>query len=344
MHLEVRGNVRQLLLYDHSLDTGEPDMKRILALVLVLAAFTAACGSDEATGGDQPSSTEATTTEATTTEATTTEATTTETPTTASAADTPSAIISLNPSATEMLFAVGAGDQVVAVDDFSYYPPEAPVTDLSGFAPNIESIAAYEPDLVVLPDPGIEADLEALGIPTLVLNAAVTIDDTYTQIEQVGAATGHVGEAAELVLQMQTDIAEVVAATPIGDASLTYFHEIDNTLYTSTSATFIGDVYALFGLENIGDPADADGSNFGYPQLSEEFLFEADPALIFLSDTAYGESIETVGARPGWDALAAVQNGGVIELDSDIASRWGPRIVDLVRSISEAIQTVSVAA
>lgn len=309
-------------------------MKQILALIVVLAAFAAACGSDEATGGEEPSATEPTTTEATTTAAATTE----------KGPDSPSVIVSLNPSATEMLFAVGAGDQVVAVDEFSYYPPEAPVTDLSGFEPNIESIAAYEPDLVVLPDAGIEADLDALGIPTLVLNAAVTIDDTYTQIEQVGAATGHVGEAAELVLQMQTDIDEIIEATPLNDASLTFFHEIDNTLYTSTSATFIGNVYALFGLENIGDPADADGSNFGYPQLSEEFLFDADPALIFLSDTAYGESIETVRARPGWDALAAVQNGGVIELDSDIASRWGPRIVDLVRSISEAIRSVPVPA
>ncbi len=316
-------------------------MKRIFAMVLVLAALAAACGSDDAPQGDESATTQVTSTDITSTDAASIDVTTTGAEVTA---DAPSAIVSLNPSATEMLFAIGAGDQVIAVDEYSYFPPEAPVTDLSGFEPNVEAIAAFAPDLVVLPDSGIEGDLEALGIPTLVLDAAVTIDDTYTQIEQVGAVTGHIGEAAELVLQMQTDIEAILASTPTGDAPLTYFHEIDNTLYTSTSETFIGNVYSLFGLENISDPADADGSNFGYPQLSEEFLFEADPDLIFLSDTAYGESIDTVAARPGWDALSAVQNGGVVELDSDIASRWGPRIVELVRSISGAVQAVSVAA
>ena len=246
----------------------------------------------------------------------------------------PQRIVSLSPTHTEMLFAVGAGDQVIAVDDFSNYPPEAPMTDLSGFTPNVEAIGGFEPDLVVVSFP-VEG-IEALGVPVLVMDAATSIDDVYTQIEQVGAATGHVGTAAEVVLGMQTEIAEIIAEAP--QADLTYFHELGTELYTATSATFIGNVYSLFGLTNIADPSDADGSSFGFPQLSEEIIVEADPDLIFLADTiGYGQTAALVGERPGWENLSAVQNGGVIELNDDIASRWGPRIVELIRTVGDAI-------
>ena len=136
-------------------------------------------------------------------------------------ADAPQRIVSLSPTGTEMLFAIGAGDQVVAVDNFSYYPPEAPVIDdLSAWTPSVEAIAGFEPDLIVSSGP-IEG-IEALAVETLVLPAAVTFDDVYSQIEQLGATTGHVGEAAELVLQMQTDIDAVIADLPARDAPLTY--------------------------------------------------------------------------------------------------------------------------
>ena len=126
----------------------------------------------------------------------------------------PSKIISLSPTATEMLFAIGAGDQVLAVDDFSNYPAEAAakMTELSGFEPNVEAIAGLEPDLVVTDgtNPDLLEQLDTLGIAHWEGPAAVTFDDIYTQIEQLGAATGHVAEAAELVGQMQTDIADVI--------------------------------------------------------------------------------------------------------------------------------------
>ena len=256
----------------------------------------------------------------------------------------PRAIISLSPTATEMLFAIGAGDQVIAIDEYSNYPAEAleKPHDLSGFEPNVEAIAALEPDLVIMQDNKIQEQLESLGIAVWVGLAAASFDDVYAQIEQLGAVTGHIGEAAELVGSMQSDIAAAVAAVPSGAAELTYYHELDPTLYSVTSTSFIGEVYGLFGLVNIAD--DAQPGN-DYPQLNPEFIVEANPALIFLADTkCCGETPETVAARPGWDAIAAVQNGGVIAMDDDLASRWGPRIVDYITAVSAAVAAASVAA
>ena len=254
-------------------------------------------------------------------------------------AEQPERIVSLAPVPTEMLFAIGAGDQVVAVDANSNFPEGVPTTDLSGFEPNVEAIAAYDPDLVALTDDigSVVDGLEALDIPVLLLPAAEAIEDTYSQIERLGLATGHPDEAAEVVAGMQSDIDELTADLPEVDEPLTYYHELDNTLYTVTSATFVGEVYELAGLENIADAAD-DGS--GYPQLSAEYLLEADPDLIFLADTkCCGQNAATVAARPGWDQLSAVRNGDVVELDDDIASRWGPRIVDFLRVVVERVRS-----
>jgi iron complex transport system substrate-binding protein len=251
----------------------------------------------------------------------------------------PEEIVSLSSTATEMLFAIGAADQIVAVDDQSNYPAEAPITDLSGFTPNIEAILAYQPDLVVIGyEPGELVDtLSAAGVPVLFYNAALTVDETYRQIEALGRATGHVQEAGAVNESIQTDLENVVAGAPEVPEGTTYYHEVDNTYYTATSSTFIGTLYSLFGLENIADPADADGAAFGYPQLSAEFIVAADPDLIFLADSFYGETPETVAARPGWEVLTAVQEGHVIPLDSDIVSRWGPRIVEFAQAVSDAL-------
>ncbi|QGG97127.1 ABC transporter substrate-binding protein [Actinomarinicola tropica] len=250
----------------------------------------------------------------------------------------PEAIVSISPTGTEMLFAIGAGDQVVAVDEYSYYPEEAPVTDLSGFQPNVEAIASYEPDLVVLStDPGDVADgLERIGIPAIHLDSAEDLDDTYRQLELLGVATGNVGSAAEVVSQMQTEIDEIVATIPDDLAERTYFHELDSQLYSVSSDTFIGRVYALLGLRSIGDEAPDDAGN--YPQLSEEFVLDADPDFIFLADAqCCDQSPETVAARPGWDTLTAVEEGRVIVVDEDAASRWGPRIVDFLREVADEV-------
>jgi cobalamin transport system substrate-binding protein len=253
----------------------------------------------------------------------------------------PQAIISLSAVATEMLFAIGAGPQVVAVDDQSNFPPDAPVTDLSGFTPNIEAILSYQPDLVLITfDPGdLVASLEAAGIPVLSYTAAATIDDVYRQLDALGQATGNQEEASAVSAGIEADLADVVAGTGGAGEGVTYYHEIDNTLYTVTSSTFFGEIYGLFGMVNIADAADEDGSAFGYPQLSSEYIVADDPDIIFLADALYGESAETVVERPGWAVMTAVQNGDIVELDSDVASRWGPRIVDLARDIAAALET-----
>jgi cobalamin transport system substrate-binding protein len=255
----------------------------------------------------------------------------------------PSKIVSLSPTATEMLFAIGAGGQVLAVDDQSNYPAEAlqKPHDLSGFQPNVEAIAALDPDLVVIGDDftGLTPQLEALGLTVWSGPAATSFDDVYSQIEHLGAVTGHVGEAAELVLKMQTDVDAVLEAAPKPSRPLTYYHEIDNTYYSITENTFIGQVYSLFGLRSV---ADLQQVSSDYPQLSAEAIISANPDLIFLADGDFGESPETVAARPGWEALKAVTNGNVVVVDADISSRWGPRIVDYITAVSAAMVKAAV--
>ena len=248
----------------------------------------------------------------------------------------PTRIVSLSPTATEMLFAIGAGPQVKAVDDQSNYPPQAPHTKLSGYQPNAEAIAGYSPDLVVLSDEGIAPRLRRLHIKVIVQPAATTLADSYKEIDELGAATGHAARATSLVAKMRDDIATIAAQVPAGARVLTYYHELDNTYYTATSHTFIGQLYALAKLRNIADAADKKGSG-GYPQLSAEYILQQNPDLVFFADAkCCKQSAKTVGARPGWDTMKAVTQHHVIALDDDIASRWGPRVVDLLRTIVQS--------
>lgn len=257
----------------------------------------------------------------------------------------PERIVSLSPTATESLFAIGAGDQVVAVDDNSNYPKDAPTTDLSAYEPNVEAISTYEPDLVVISDDtgDVAKGLDALAIPTVQLSAATKIDDVYGQIETLGTLTGHDSDAKTLVSDLKDQIAGIVADAPETDHPLTYYYELDQNLYSVTSQTFVGSLLGELGLENIADKADADGAAGGYPQLSAEYIVDANPDLVFLADTkCCGQSAETVQARPGWDQIAAVADSGagIVPLDDDIASRWGPRVVDLLQAALDGMQKV----
>ena len=247
-------------------------------------------------------------------------------------------IISLSPTATEILFALEAGNQVVAVDDQSNFPETAPMTSLSGYTPNIESIAEYQPDLVVASyDPGdLVAGLKALGVATLLQPAASSMEDTYVQINELGVLTGRQSEASELIESIKSDLDEI-ASKKVGEG-LTYYHEIDNTFYSPTSKTFLGKLYSLLGLSNIADPAIEGG--FGWPQLSAEFIIDADPDLIFLGNANWGESAETVAARPGWGSMTAVEKSQVIPVDTDTSGRWGPRVVDFLKSVRSAIEKI----
>jgi len=251
----------------------------------------------------------------------------------------PMRIISLSPTATEMLYAIGAGAQVVAVDDYSNFPADAVAlgTALSGYEPNVEAIAGYTPDLVVVAYDagGIVDQLKSLSIPVFMAAAATSFEDVYLQIEQLGALTGNLENAVQLSEEMQTDIAAAVAEVQLPTTPITYFHELDNTLYSATSNTFIGQVYGLFGLKNIADGV-IDGND--YPQLSAEVIVKANPDIIFISHL---ETPEVVAARDGWGRLKAVTNNQVIALPADIPSRWGPRIVEFVRVIRDAIALVA---
>lgn len=256
----------------------------------------------------------------------------------------PMRIVSLSPTATEMLYAIGAGAQVVAVDEYSNYPQEAVDlgTKLSGYEPNIEAISGFTPDLVIASyDPGsLVQQLGDLGIPVYLADAVTTIDAAYEQIENIGLLTGHAQESTDLTALMKSQIEEAVAGVTLPAQPLSYYHELDNTLYSITSNTFIGSVYSLFGLRNIADNVEAGND---YPQLSAEVIVSADPDLIFLADTkCCGETAATVEARDGWGSLKAVMNGNIVELDDDIPSRWGPRIVDFVIAIRDAISALLV--
>ena len=250
----------------------------------------------------------------------------------------PQRIVSLSPAATEILFAIGAGAQVVAVDNFSYYPPEAPVTDLSGYDPNVEAVAAIEPDLVVIVNDAndLVAGLSALDIPVLVSAAPVGIEDGYGAMAELGLATGHADETAAAITAMRSEIDAALAAAP--DVAVRIYHELDETYFSTSSFSFIGAVYGALGATNIADEADSDG--YGYPQLTEEYIVEADPELIVITNHVSYTAAD-VAARPGWEQVTAVRNGNIVVVDGDIASRWGPRLPLFVAAVADALASAA---
>ena len=250
----------------------------------------------------------------------------------------PRRIVSLSPTATESLFAIGAGSQVVAVDDQSDYPRSAPKTTLSGFTPNVEAIAAYRPDVVVASyDPkGLVTALRRLGIPVILHGAATTFKGAYQQIRQLGLVSGREAQATRVIRRMKTSIARIVKASKPKADGLSVYHELSPDFYSASSKAFVGKVYGALGLENIADAADSAGT--GFPQLSAEYIVSSSPDLIVLADTVCcGQKPSTVAARPGWDRIAAVRTGSIVRIDDSIASRWGPRLVSFFRAMSSAL-------
>ncbi len=250
----------------------------------------------------------------------------------------PARIVSLSPSATQDLYAVGAGAQVVAVDSYSTYPPQAPRTRLSAFSPNAEAIAAYRPDLVVVADDEnhIVAQLRTLRIPVLLEPAAATLGEAYAEIRQLAAATGHPAGGRRVVADMRAEIAAIVHSLPRPNRRLSVYNELDQDYYSATSRTFIGQLDAMLGLVNIADKAPGSPE---YPQLSGEYIIASDPDLIVLADTVCcGQNLKTVAARPGWNTIAAVKDGAVVPVNDAIASQWGPRVVIFLREVAAAVK------
>ena len=252
----------------------------------------------------------------------------------------PTAIVSLSPTATEMLYAIGAGSQVKAVDSLSDYPAQAPRTKLSAYQPNVEAIVAQKPDLVVESgDTGqLTKRLAAFSIPVLELPAPAKIAGEYAEFGQLGRATGHPAQAQQEVTRLRAQLHQITAAAPHHAKPLTYYYELDQTYYSVTSSTFVGQLLALLGMKSIADQASGAAKSGGYPQLSAEYIIKANPDYIILADTlCCHQDAATVAKRAGWSGLAAVKAGHVIGLNDDIASRWGPRVTDLLRTVETAI-------
>jgi iron complex transport system substrate-binding protein len=322
-----------------------------LALIVALASL-ASCGGDteDATASDEPTTdaTEGGADEATEAEAGATDeadAGATESAGfpvdietssgTVTIAERPEAIVSLSPTATEILFAIGAGDRVVAVDIFSNYPPEAPPGTLDGFSPDLEAILGTGPDLVVaqnLPD-DIAAGLADAGVDVIFQPTAATFDDTYDQVAELGQATGEIDGAAAVNADIRSGIEEIVTSLPETGTPIRVFHEIDDSFYTATSNSFIGQVYAEMGFENVADALD-DGT--GFPLVDGESIIAADPSLIVFTDQA-PYTADDIAARPGWDGITAVIEGNVVQVDADVSSRWGPRIVEFMETLAAAL-------
>lgn len=243
----------------------------------------------------------------------------------------PDAIVALSPAFVEIICALDACDNLVAVDENSDYPPEvADITKVSGFMPSVEGIAAVEPDFVVMSfDPGgLQDALEQLGVTVLFLDAPATLDGVYDQIEILGAVMGNPEGADEVISGMQARVEDITSRLPEGDGPRV-FHELDSTLFSSGPGSFIHDLYVVLGAQNIAEPT---GEPF--PQLSSEAIIEADPEVIILADEGLGESPESVAARPGWNAISAVMDDRIHGVDPDLISRPGPRIVDALEELA----------
>jgi iron complex transport system substrate-binding protein len=250
----------------------------------------------------------------------------------------PTRIVSLSPTATQILFAIGAGKQVVAADSDSTLPANAPRTSLSGYSPNVEAIAHYRPQLVVISynPSGLAAALAKLGIPVLDQDAATSLRGSYGQISELGSISGHRSGAQNVITKMRNELAAIVAKAPRFSPKLTYYYELDQTFYTVTSKTFVGSLMSMLGLRNIADAAP--GAASGYPQLSDEFIVKADPSVIILADTVCcQQSQKTIAARPGWKSIAAVGTGGVVGINDSVASQWGPNVVTLERDVEASL-------
>ena len=247
----------------------------------------------------------------------------------------PRRIVTAAPSATELAFALGLGDQVVAVDKYSNYPPEASSkTSIGSYIdPDLESIVGAGPDLVLVTDVHLAKlvpALEARRIPTVVLSAR-DIEGVYVDLLLLGRISGRTEQAEALVDQLRARVARVEQAVA-GTTPVRAFYEIDPTLYTAGPGTFIDDVIRRAGGINI-----AAGATTAYPQLSAEEVIRADPEVIILADEGAGVSPDAVRARQGWSKVSAVVNNRLAVLDPDIASRPGPRIVDALEQIARIL-------
>ena len=250
----------------------------------------------------------------------------------------PQRMVVLSPGHVEILFAIGAGDQIVAVEQNADYPDEAAGfhIQLSGLDPSVEAIADLEPDLVIIafaPEGFIE-QMDTLGILVFhddINTKITTIDEVFDSIKELGRATGHREEAQALIKELRDRVRDVTKELRGVDDGPTVYHELDATggFFSISPDSFVGDLYRTLKAENI---VEADEGPF--PSLTQEAIIERNPEVIVLADAAFGETPEVVSARPGWDTIDAVINGRVYAIDQNIVSRPGPRIVDALEELA----------
>jgi iron complex transport system substrate-binding protein len=250
----------------------------------------------------------------------------------------PTRIVSLSPGATEILYALGAESALVAVDHQADFPEAAAnfATKVDAFEPNVEAIAALDPDLVVVATDsgGIVGALGSLGIRTLFIDLntdITTVEDVLGQISIYGRITGKTAEASRLIASLQERVEAVEERAANVSPSPKVYHELDSTFYSASDQSFIGDLYRLLNAENIA----GDGGGSPYPQLTQEAIIAANPTIIVLADEEFGVTVDSVKARPGWNAIDAVQNDRIYGVDPDIISRPGPRIVDALEMLAD---------
>lgn len=259
----------------------------------------------------------------------------------------PERIVSLAPSNTEMLFGVGAGDNVVGVTDFCNYPYDFSAWIEAGnmtsignyYGPSVEPIVALEPDLVLASSGSLDAaeNLKNLGYNVLILEAR-TIDDVLRDILLVGRATGNDSNAGNLVSEIRTRIENVTNQAALASTTPRVYHEIWNDpLMSAGPGTFIEELIVLTGGENIFTDATT-----SWPVVSSEAIIEKNPDVMFFPNMYMGvgnfyQTIEAVKDRPGWDSITAVQNDAIYEINADIISRSGPRLVNAIEIIAKMV-------
>jgi iron complex transport system substrate-binding protein len=247
----------------------------------------------------------------------------------------PERIISIAPSNTEILFALGLGDRVVGVDSYSNYPPEATEKPQVGayVDPDLESIVAADPDLILATEAHVATilpELETLELPTVVVEPK-RLDEVFSGIALVGQITGETAAAQDLICSLQSRVAAVSEAIA-GAPKPRVFFELSPDLYTAGPGSFVDDILTRAGGQNIA----ADAAEM-WPQLSMEALVSADPEVILLADHEAGVTAEQVAARPGWQGISAVESGRIISLDADLVARPGPRVVDGLEAVAAAL-------
>ena len=246
----------------------------------------------------------------------------------------PTRILSLSASATQMFYAIGAGPQVVGVDKYSMWPPNAPRTNFTGYESSAEEYLRERPDLVILATDTshVVEQLKKLHIATLLLPPATTIAGANAQVRELGLATGHVRASAIEVASINSYLTSISHQVGTRAKGKSYYVEIDPTLYSATSKTFIGALFSKLGMVNIADRAT--NASSGYPQLTAEYLIQADPQYVFLADTTCcQQNVATFAQRPGYSTMVAVRNHEVIGLNDGIAQEWGPHSLEVFFNI-----------